>query len=299
MLWLKDKLSQAYEIKTQHVGVHKDSKREGKVLNIIVRCTEKGFELEADPRHAELIVEQMSDFAVGTISSPGIDTPEATVGEEGAQILEKEEATLYRGIAARCNYLSSDRPDIQFSVKEACREMSAPTKGSWAKFVRIAKYLRGHPRLVWEFELQLMPSTLDNYSDANWGLCRRTRKSTSGGAIKLGKHTLKTWSKTQAIIAKSSGESELFAIVKASIEALGLITLFEDLKITMMARIHVDILERQGVGAVRHLEIDTLWLQEQRARARLPLVKCPGTDNPADMMTKYLGPKRVGFTWQD
>ena len=87
------------------------------------------------------------------------------------------------------------------------------------------------------------------------------------------------------------------AIVKASTEALGLITLFEDLGVSMEARIHVDasaaksILERQGVGAVRHLEIDTLWLQEQKARARLPLFKCPGTDNPADMMTKYLGAK--------
>ena len=42
---------------------------------------------------------------------------------------------------------------------------------------------------------------------------------------------------------------------------------------------------------MRHIGIDTLWLQDQRARARLPLVKCPGTNNPADMMTKYLGAK--------
>ena len=110
-----------------------------------------------------------------------------------------------------------------------------------------------------------------------------------------GSHTIKTWSKTQSIIAKSSGESALYAIVKASTEALGAITLFEDIGIFVEARIHVDataaksILERQGVGGVRHIEMDTMWLQEQRARARLPLTKCPGTDNPADMMTKYLG----------
>ena len=109
-----------------------------------------------------------------------------------------------------------------------------------------------------------------------------------------GGHTIKTWSKTQSIIAKSSGESELYAIVKASTEALGAITLFEDTGIQVEARIHVDataaksILERQGVGGVRHIAMDTMWFQEQRARARLPLIKCPGTDNPADMMTKYL-----------
>ena len=46
----------------------------------------------------------MSEFAIGVISSPGIDAPEAVEGEEGAEELGKEEATLYRGIAARCNY---------------------------------------------------------------------------------------------------------------------------------------------------------------------------------------------------
>ena len=157
--------------------------------------------------------------------------------------------------------------------------MSAPLKSSWNKLVRIAKYIRAHPRVVWEFELQLMPTTVDVYSDANWGLCRRTRKSTSGGAVKLGSHTLKTWSKTQSIVAKSSGESEMYAIVKASTETLGLVTLFADLGMEIGARIHVDasaaksIIEMQGVGSVRHIEMDTLWLQEQQSRARLPLIK--------------------------
>ena len=36
------------------------------------------------------------------------------------------EATLYRAVAARLNYLAPDRPDIAFSVKEAARAMSAP-----------------------------------------------------------------------------------------------------------------------------------------------------------------------------
>ena len=255
--------------------------------------------MEADQRHAELVIEQMGAHAVGTISSPGIDAVESNIGEEGAEELPREEAKSYRSIAARCIYLSSDRPDIQFAVKEACREMSSPTKSSWAKLVRLAKYLRAHPRLVWEFPLQLMPAVLDVYSDANWGLCRRTRKSTSGGSMMWGGHTIKTWSKTQSIIAKSSGESELYAIVKASTEALGAITLLEDIGIEVEARIHVDataaksILERQGVGGVRHIEMDTMWLQEQRARARLPLIKCPGTDNPADMMTKYLSAPEI------
>ena len=89
----------------------------------------------------------------------------------------------------------------------------------------------------------------------------------------------------------------MYAIVKASTESLGIVTLFNDLGLGVSARVHVDasaaksIIERQGVGSARHIEMDTLWLQEQQARARLPLIKCPGEQNCADIMTKYLSPK--------
>ena len=67
--------------------------------------------------------------------------------------------------------------------------------------------------------------TLDIYTDSDWAGCRRSRKSSSGGAIMRGTHCLKTWSKTQALIAKSSGEAELYAVVKGAAEALGMVTL--------------------------------------------------------------------------
>ena len=56
--WLEAELSKAYEIQTQRIGFGKNDNSEGKVLNRILRCTEAGWELEADPRHGELIVEQ-------------------------------------------------------------------------------------------------------------------------------------------------------------------------------------------------------------------------------------------------
>ena len=51
---------------------------------------------------------------------------------------------------------------------------------------------------------------------------------------------VKSYSKTQNTVAQSSAESELIAIVRASIEAIGLISLAEDLGIDIGARIHVD-----------------------------------------------------------
>ena len=69
------------------------------------------------------------------------------------------------------------------------------------------------------------------YTDADWAGCRETRRSTIGGCAMLGRHTLKGWSKTQNLIALSSGEFELYASLKASAEALGLVSLLQDLVI--------------------------------------------------------------------
>ena len=93
---------------------------------------------------------------------------------------------------------------------------------------------------------------------------------------------VKTWSKTQATIAQSSAESELIASVKGAAEALGIVSLGCDLGIDLGVRLYLDaaaalgILERRGVGRVRHLDVGTLWLQEQQLRKVVELRKVPG-----------------------
>ena len=41
-----------YEIKTQRAGGAEECETEVKVLNRVLRKTKKGYEMEADPRHA-------------------------------------------------------------------------------------------------------------------------------------------------------------------------------------------------------------------------------------------------------
>ena len=108
---------------------------------------------------------------------------------------------------ARANYLSPDRPDIAFVVKELARAMSSPTRGDWERLKRLARYLKGRPRVVKIFKWQRPSSTLSIYTDADWAGDKRDRKSTSGGCIMLGGHMSKGWAKTQSLIALSSGDS--------------------------------------------------------------------------------------------
>ena len=103
--------------------------------------------------------------------------------------------------------------------------MSAPTRGAWGTLKRIGRYLRGAPRLVQKFEFQELPEVLVATGDSDWAGCRRTRKSTSGGLIKLGGHVLKAWSSTQGVISLSSGEAEYYAMLKCGSIGFGLLSL--------------------------------------------------------------------------
>ena len=89
--------------------------------------------------------------------------------------LEGGNATTYRAIAAICNYLRIDRPDLQFAVKELCRELSKPTEQSWSKLKRVGQYIKGRPRVVWNYEWQDEATAIYVFADANWAGCKRTR----------------------------------------------------------------------------------------------------------------------------
>ena len=83
----------------------------------------------------------------------------------------------------------------------------------------------------------------------------------------IGKHCLKTWSNTQAIVAKSSAEAELYGVVRGATEGLGMVTLAKDMGSSLNVQMHVDasaaigMIERQGLSKVRQIDTNVLWLQ--------------------------------------
>ena len=42
------------------------------------------------------------------------------------------------------------------------------------------------------------------------------------------------------------------------------------------------------MGKIRHLDCTDLWVQELVRTGRVELLKVPGIDNPADVLTKYV-----------
>ena len=136
--------------------------------------------------------------------------------------------THFRGLAARCIYLSQDRRDWEFSAKEIRRFMSDPTKVGVEALKRLGRYLVKRRRLVFHYPWQENVECMEVYADTDPAGCLRARKSASGGCVLLGAHLLKAWSSTQPTTTLPSGEAELHGVVRGSAAGLGVLSLLAD-----------------------------------------------------------------------
>ena len=206
--------------------------------------------MEADPRHAERVIRYMGVETGKASPVPGSkekakiwsDAADLEGGQDGNVNPElcSSEASTYRTVAATLNYFASDRPDIQFAVKEAARGMSAPHQSHWAILKKIARYLRYRPRLILKYDYRPEGEGLTGYSDSDYAGCVATRRSASGGCIMTGRSLLKSWSKQQQEVALSSAEAETYALVTASCEVLGLQACARDLGMNLQGELFTD-----------------------------------------------------------
>ena len=112
---------------------------------------------------------------MSTLTHPGGDKQVIAADGETEHLIGAE-ATRFRVVAARANYLSGDRPDIQYAVKEICRRMSKPVRGDWDKLIRLGRYLKAAPRCVQVYEWQEEGAALVSCSDSDWGRLPNHRK---------------------------------------------------------------------------------------------------------------------------
>ena len=214
-----------------------------------------------------------------------------------AYLLSSEDATMFRALSARANYLAQDRPDIGYSTKELCREFARPNRNSYQRLKRVCRYLAGKPRLVHHYPWGNGVTDEDNleiFVDTDFAGCKETRRSTAGGVCLINGSLVKAWSKTQTTIALSSGEAELGGISSGIAQGLGMQSVARDLGFRYKLRVHSDataaigICRRRGMGKIRHLDVSDLWCQEKIRTGAVTLVKVLGTENMADIMTKYV-----------
>ena len=141
---------------------------------------------------------------------------EKTEIDKDAEEFDKKTTTEFGGLVARANYLSLDRPDI-FATEIICREMAKPSLNDMQKMNRFAWYHLVNPRFINAFKERVgfgMGKRIV-HSDNDWAGRIRSRKSTSGGLMKI-EGSVKTRSNIQSTIAGNSSETEVYAMVRSA-----------------------------------------------------------------------------------
>ena len=290
LLKLRDQLQKDFEVDGDLLGPGPDEVRDAKFLGRRIGYRPWGFELEADGRLAAGLLEEFAQEIGAPVETPGVKADDEEV--EATPMTAAQAAKFRRG-AAKLNYLSQDRADLSYASKEVSRHMARPMLGDEHKLFRVLRYLKTYPKWIATYEWQNTPGGLHAYTDSDWGGCCRTRRSTSGGVILHGSHSLLHWSRTQQLVALSSAEAELNASIKAGQEGLGLKHLCQELGDQQWLCVRGDssandgIIKRAGAGKIKHLSVRQLWLQEQSALGILWHEKIPRAENCSDALTHY------------
>ena len=150
-------------------------------------------------------------------AAPGIASLKSTATAEHEQPLSTDEHAAFRKAVGKLQWMTYTRSDISYATKELARSLTAPTTADQQKLKHLLRYLQGtkqHKQIIrptMKIPASATPD-LNVYVDSDWAGCSATRRSTTGFVITLLGTTINYGSRTQATIALSSAEAELYAI---------------------------------------------------------------------------------------
>ncbi|KAK1430107.1 hypothetical protein QVD17_12618 [Tagetes erecta] len=243
-------------------------------------------------KYAKEIIER-----AGMSSCKPVATPVDTNTKLGASVGDLfENVTLYRQLAGALQYLTFTRPDISYAVQQICIHMHAPRTSHFNALKRILRYLQG----TIDFGLTLTKfgiSSLLAYTDADWGGCPDTRRSTSGYCVYMGDNLLSWSSKRQSTLSRSSAEAEYRGVANVVSEVSWLRNLLLELHHPPS---HATLVYCDNVSAIylsgnpvqhqrtKHIEMDIHFVREQVRRGNIRVLHVPSRYQIADIFTKGL-----------
>lgn len=202
----------------------------------------------------------------------------------------------YRSLAGALQYLTFTRPDIAYAVQQVCLFMHDPREEHMHALKRIVRYIQG----TLDHGLHLYPSatsTLISYTDADWGGCPDTRRSTSGYCVFLGDNLISWSAKRQATLSRSSAEAEYRGVANVVSESCWLRNLLLELhcpirKATLVYCDNVSAIYLSGNPVqhqrTKHIEMDIHFVREKVARGEVRVLHVPSRYQIADVFTKGL-----------
>ena len=297
--FLNTVLKDNFEAKWESV-IGPGHQQSGKLLRRTLAWSDRGFEWHSDPRHARNIVEALGlEKAVPSLTPGSKDTGKNQRNAE--DLLEPARASTYASCVGSALYLAADRPDLQYAVGRLMSKISSSREMDWTSLKHLGRYLVGRPECVWLFEYQEVGDLkLDSVVDANWADgVTDSRKSVDSVHEFLGKHLTEASNCTQQVIAISSGESELYGMVRGAASLMQMGELLKACGHDLVKTVYSDssaargMVRRTGTGRVRHIEAKYLWIQTKVRDGSLSVGIVDTEHNSADMGTKHLAEKTL------
>ena len=297
----------AKHVKTRETGrIPLASAKDGFLGRTISRkAGDAALYLSVDPDYMD---ECFREFGIekGSTTFPDIRPAiEETIDQEP---ISAEAHARFRRILGRVSWMCQTRLDLLVLVGLLSTGQASPKPGHEKALRMVLRYLitdmKVGLRFPTEGELPDYAETLLVYTDAGFAPMRSTnRRSITGVCLVYRGVLLKAFSRHQGSVTLSSCEAELSAGQEGIQEGFGLSrTVFQVLKALGLVQVtslclawltdslsgkmilEASDLQRRS----RHVEIRICWLRELMAKGILECAHVPGTENPADALTKCL-----------
>ena len=206
------------------------------------------------------------------------------------------------------------RDDLNHPVKELSRSLINPQDQDIKNLIHLLKCVNQTRDFVFVMEPQLpvrnqegkFPVQIVSYSDSDWAGCQKSRKSTSGSLVSVFNVNLQSTSRTQASVAHSSAESELYAMTQAAVESRAIKNCIQEFSSAILSS-SVSIVMQTDSSAGKsmassfgisrrssYIELQYLWIQDEVKEGKLELKKVGTHFNPSDALTKYVPASVLG-----
>ncbi|KAH9686754.1 Disease resistance protein [Citrus sinensis] len=212
------------------------------------------------------------------------------------------DVTLYRSTIGALQYATLTRPEIAFSVNKLSQFLSSPTVNHWQACKRILRYLKGTIKLGLQF-YNHGSFQIDCFSDADWAGDKDDRRSVAGYCVYMGPNLVSWCSKKQAVVSRSSAESEYRALAMVAAEVLWIRSLLTEIGITLSS-IPIIWCDNQSAVALasnpkfhsrtKHIELDVHFIREKVAPQCLKVQYISSSEQNADILTKALSYHLMG-----
>ena len=106
------------------------------------RITDMGDSLMLTPGISVSRVVKIFEESFGVARAQKIPCGADIQMEDASQILGSRDATAYRSIVGLCLYISRERPDLMFTIKELASAMSKPTLTSLQRLRKLVGYMK-------------------------------------------------------------------------------------------------------------------------------------------------------------